>query len=374
MFFELALCTGVNGLGLGISAVAPVRLRVAVEPDPYCVKVLSARYPNVPIWDRVETFNGVAWRGKINLITSGFPCQPIAAPGKRLGTKDPRWIWESIGETIRDVRPEWVFLENVPRIISCGLISVVLGTLAKLGYDARWGVFSCGSLGASHRRERWFCLAKSNSREQGPGLEWEERISCRPMSEVAHSKQQQQQQLRFESGWSSREDGSGETFAEYPGKGVEHSNRFSEGYLRSGGPTEQPTPGNAGCPVANSQSGRRTPSRGCPEVPQPVAGDFQLAHTHGQGPQEGTPGKRSQQALVGEHPHLWAPGPNADWSEIPARLHPSQWSVRRLAHGFPRGVEQPVYSHQLRALGNSASPVAAAHAWIRLGGPTWMNF
>jgi DNA (cytosine-5)-methyltransferase 1 len=112
-----------------------------------------------PIWSDLLTFNGSAWRGRLDCITAGFPCQPHSMAGKRKGTADERWIWPAIAGIIRDVSPRLVFLENVRGLLSSGGFEAAVGSLAGIGFDIEWGVLRASDVGASHQRERVFILA-----------------------------------------------------------------------------------------------------------------------------------------------------------------------------------------------------------------------
>lgn len=161
----IALFAGAGGLELGIDIAVPGFRTVAyVERESYSAATLVARMAEqtldqAPIWDDVTTFDPAPWAGKVDIITAGFPCQPFSAAGSQRGQADSRWLWHSIERIIREVRPGWVFLENVPGLVRLGLGPVLSG-LAQLGYDAEWGLFSASEAGAPHKRERWFCLAK----------------------------------------------------------------------------------------------------------------------------------------------------------------------------------------------------------------------
>jgi len=160
----LALCAGIGGLELGLHLAEPSSAPVAfVERDDFARTVLASRWPGVPISEDVFDFNATPWKGIANVVTAGFPCQPWSLAGRRQGTADERWIWPRIAEIVREVLPYYVFLENVPGLVSNGGLEKVLGSLAALGFDAEWGVFSCAALGASHRRERVFVVAHTNS-------------------------------------------------------------------------------------------------------------------------------------------------------------------------------------------------------------------
>ena len=158
----LCLCDGYGGFELGLREHG-IRTVARVERDSYAAAVLvermeTSRLDKAPVWDDLTTFDGIAWRGRVDLITAGFPCQPFSAAGQRKGVDDDRWLWPAIGRIIRDVGPSLVFLENVPGLVQHGLPHV-LADLADLGFDAEWGLFSAADVGAPHRRQRFWLLA-----------------------------------------------------------------------------------------------------------------------------------------------------------------------------------------------------------------------
>jgi DNA (cytosine-5)-methyltransferase 1 len=128
-----------------------------------------------PIWSDLSTFDGRPWCGVVDCLTAGFPCQPWSVAGQQRGTEDERWLWPDIARVLREVRPPLVFLENVPALASGGGLGRVLGSLAELGYDAEWDVFSAAEVGAPHQRKRLFVLGLSDAdraelrHEQGRG-------------------------------------------------------------------------------------------------------------------------------------------------------------------------------------------------------------
>jgi len=111
-----------------------------------------------PVWSDLATFDGRPWHQRIYILTAGIPCQPWSCAGQKKGVYDDRWIWEDVHRIVRQVNPPVIFLENVPGFISGGL-ERVLTDLAAMGYDAEWGVFSAGEIGAPHKRERLFIIA-----------------------------------------------------------------------------------------------------------------------------------------------------------------------------------------------------------------------
>ena len=126
-----------------------------------------------PIWTDLKSFPWAEFRGRVDILTGGYPCQPFSAAGKRLGTDDPRHLWPFIADGIRILRPRLCFFENVEGHISLGLREVI-GELEQIGYQASWGIFSASEVGAVHQRKRVFILAYDQSqRIQG---HWADRL------------------------------------------------------------------------------------------------------------------------------------------------------------------------------------------------------
>jgi len=163
----LALCAGIGGLELGIAAAVPgYRAACYVEREGYAASVLATRMEAgdlspAPIYSDLRTFDGRPWRRVVDLVSAGYPCQPFSLAGIRRGSDDPRHLWPHVFRIIREVRPRFVCLENVPGHLSMGF-GDVLGDLASEGFNAEWGVFSAASVGAPHLRKRVFILAHSN--------------------------------------------------------------------------------------------------------------------------------------------------------------------------------------------------------------------
>jgi DNA (cytosine-5)-methyltransferase 1 len=132
-----------------------------VEIDPFCQKVLKKHFPKVPCHDDIKTFT--AYPGQYDVITGGFPCQDISVAGRREGITDQSrsGLFYELIRVIRLVRPKFIVLENVAAILNNGL-DIVLGELSEAGYDAEWSIISASSLGAAHRRSRWWCVAYTN--------------------------------------------------------------------------------------------------------------------------------------------------------------------------------------------------------------------
>lgn len=163
---ELALFAGAGGGILG-GMLLGWRTVCAVECDAYAASVLVARQNDgilepFPIWDDVRTFDGRAWRGRVDVVSGGFPCQDISAAGKGAGIDgEQSGLWREMARIIGEVRPRFAFVENSPVLTSRGL-DRVLGDLAGMGYDSRWGVVSAAAIGAPHIRERVWIVARNH--------------------------------------------------------------------------------------------------------------------------------------------------------------------------------------------------------------------
>lgn len=170
LFSSIDLCSGIGGI---TKALEPwVRPAVYCEIDRYCQAVLLSRMaegslPKAPIFDDIFKFDGTQYEG-IDFVVGGFPCQAVSVAGKRQGTNDEKWLWPEFARIIRQARPRWVFLENVPGLLSANSGSAmgeVLRDLAQAGFDAEWGVLSAFDVGAPHLRERWWLLAYGRQME-----------------------------------------------------------------------------------------------------------------------------------------------------------------------------------------------------------------
>jgi DNA (cytosine-5)-methyltransferase 1 len=141
-----------------------------VEIDDYCQRVIAARIkdgalPEAPIFGDIRTFNreGFAgsYTGLVDIIAGGFPCQDISVAGKGKGIDGERsGLWGEMVETVRIIKPRFVFVENSPALTFRGM-GKVLGDLAGMGFDARWGIVSAHEAGASCLRKRMWIMAST---------------------------------------------------------------------------------------------------------------------------------------------------------------------------------------------------------------------
>ena len=192
---ELSLFTGAGGGVLGTKLLNNWRSVGYVEWDKYCQKIISQRIEDgfldeAPIFGDIDHFikSGSAkkYAGYVDVVTAGFPCQPFSVAGKQKGQDDERNKWPQTLQCIRDVRPRYALLENVPGLLNSGYFGEILTSLAQAGYDARWCVLGADDVGAPHRRKRLWIKATSQDTERSGCLhrEYEEgRVQVREQRE-----------------------------------------------------------------------------------------------------------------------------------------------------------------------------------------------
>ena len=155
-----SLCSGIGGLELGVEHATGARTLWQVEREPFCCEVLRRHWPDAVRYG--DLFGVGADLPRVDVITAGFPCQPVSLAGKRKARTDARWLWPEVARIVAAVRPRFVLLENVPGLLTADnghAIAEVLGDLAALGFDAEWATFRASDVGAPHKRERLFVLA-----------------------------------------------------------------------------------------------------------------------------------------------------------------------------------------------------------------------
>ena len=366
----LSICTGIGGLDLGVRLAVPgTRVVGYVERDSYSAAVIVARMADealdeAPIWDEVGTFDGRRWRGAVDIVTAGFPCQPWSTAGSRAGIADPRWIWPDIARIIGEVEPEWVFLENVLGLVSGGGLAEVLGSSAALGFDAEWTSVWASEVGAPHRRERVFILGRRRmadarrvgprGRHNGPQPRQEDGVQPEGQTEGPNGELVDPPgDLRgaFGDGGQGSLDGAGDRYVADPGG------------LQRPVPSPGSAEGAGGEVVAGAGRGRDMGDSDRPGL-----------QGRGDGPGGADPDELDPRATS---PPYWPPGPNErdEWARIlerwpelaPATVEaPAQSAFRDLVAGISPGLGGPGTSNrtgELRALGNAVVPASAAHAF-----------
>jgi len=214
---HLSLCTGYEGIGLGLRRVLPnVREIAYVEIEAFAIanlanKIEKGWLDEAPIYTNLKTFPYRKFRGRVDILSGGFPCQGFSHAGNKKGVDDPRHLFPFIAKGITECRPRIVFLENVEGIISSkthegeSVLQYVLRTLEEMGYRAEAGVFSASEVGAPHQRKRVFILGISNSEiERCRG--WESGDDC-DREWVQESSEEKQSNVWGEAEGCSRDNG-----------------------------------------------------------------------------------------------------------------------------------------------------------------------
>lgn len=159
----LDLFSGIGGFSLGLQR-AGMQTVAFCEIDKYCQKVLRKHWPDVPIYDDVRQLKGEQI-GTVDLICGGFPCQPFSIAGKKQGAADDRHLWPEYFRLVQELRPAWVFGENVPGLINMGL-DATLADLESEGYSTRTYVIPACAINAPHRRDRVWIVAHTNQQHR----------------------------------------------------------------------------------------------------------------------------------------------------------------------------------------------------------------
>jgi DNA (cytosine-5)-methyltransferase 1 len=162
-----ALCAGYGGLELGLQlAGVDVDLTWYAEIDKHASQVMAAHNPGVPNLGDLTTIENPP---EVDIMTAGFPCQPVSFAGKRAGINDKRWLIDDVCSLARRASANWLILENVGGLLSANngqaLARVVTG-LAANGFSAEWTCVRASDVGAPHQRLRWFCIAYTPGRQQ----------------------------------------------------------------------------------------------------------------------------------------------------------------------------------------------------------------
>ena len=203
-----------------------------IEIDPFCQKVLKKHWPHVPIHDDIRTFTAKPFQYQV--ICGGFPCQDISVAGLQKGiTEETRsGLFFELMRVIRMVRPQYVVLENVAAILNRGL-DIVLRELSEAGYDAEWSVIPASSVGACHKRSRWWLVAYPNSFRCGGGSSERRSIRERPFFSGEQKRREMGSETQRCSINTSNPNDNGSPSAEKCGFNVEASDRTQEGQNQS---------------------------------------------------------------------------------------------------------------------------------------------
>ena len=172
---HLSMCSGYEGMGRGLRGIFPNLREIAyVEREGYAcanlvAKIEEGELAEAPVFTDVKEFPYGKFRGCVDILSAGFPCQPFSSSGIRKGTEDPRHLFPFIANGVDLCRPNWVALENVEGIISCkfggeqntSVLKYVLGRMEEIGYEGAFTVVSASEEGAPHQRKRVFMLFRN---------------------------------------------------------------------------------------------------------------------------------------------------------------------------------------------------------------------
>ena len=239
-----SLFAGIGGIDLGLEMTGGFITRFQVEKNEYATRVLERRWPGVKRWGDIADFLEIARqpdaRVGVDLLCGGFPCVSVSVAGSRKGESDERWLWESLREAIRLVRPRYVLVENVPGLLSAkdaglrpgGLFGGILSDFSAMGFNAEWGVLPASAFGAPHLRRRVFIVAYTVS-QNGSQLELSSRPSERceepgRTSKIGTPANSDCNRLRKQPRRRSGESGTGATQSEFTGKAGTPANSDSE--------------------------------------------------------------------------------------------------------------------------------------------------
>lgn len=176
------------------------------EINPFGRKILDYWFPNSKSYEDITKTDFTEWRGKINVLTGGFPCQPFSCAGQRKGAEDDRYLWPEMLRAIREIQPDWVVGENVAGILSMVqpgsetalgreeslfgevdrkrilhrqeyVVETVCNDLEREGYSVQPVVIPACAVGAPHRRDRVFFIAhRADAGVKGMQRKWKDNI------------------------------------------------------------------------------------------------------------------------------------------------------------------------------------------------------
>lgn len=162
-----SLFSGIGGFDLAAQWMGWQNI-FQVEKDPFCRAVLTKNFPNSNRYDDIKTFDGTKYRGTVDIVTGGFPCQPFSTAGKRKGTDDDRYLWPEMLRVIREIQPSYVVGENVRGITNWDegvVFDSVQSDLEAEGYEVLPFLLPACALNAPHRRDRVWFIAYSNAQQ-----------------------------------------------------------------------------------------------------------------------------------------------------------------------------------------------------------------
>ena len=156
-----SLFSGIGGFDLAAEWAGFTNI-FQVEIDDYCQKVLAKNFPNVKRYKDIKEFNGEEYRGTIDIISGGFPCQPFSIAGKQKGEEDDRNLWPEMFRVITEIEPTWIVGENVPNLTNFLEFENMCLDLERENYEVQPVIIPACAVDAKHRRDRVWIIAYSN--------------------------------------------------------------------------------------------------------------------------------------------------------------------------------------------------------------------
>jgi DNA (cytosine-5)-methyltransferase 1 len=380
----ISLCTGGAGLDLGIELAVPsARTVCMVEREAFGVATLVSAMEKgllhpAPIWSNARTFDGRPWRGAVDGVVGGIPCQPHSLAGKRLGAEDERDLWSTARRIIVQSGAWFVLIENVRGMLSSGGAERVWRDLHRLGFEVEGGLFTAAEVGASHERERLFILAVADrvslGRQEGAGhgakghraTEFVSADNSLGMADAIGSRLQRRTGRQVRDQQPTIERG-GEDLVDSASVGCGEG--WPEPELRSGRHSIAST----GATVDNTVSRRRTEGRndhGEHERDKPGAAselamdDASIARS---GRVSVQPRRQVEASSYLDRASLFPPRPNDfdSWRSTLEAAPELEPAFRRVADGLASRLDVGRVD-RLRMLGNGVVSLEAAYAWRTL--------
>jgi DNA (cytosine-5)-methyltransferase 1 len=167
-----SLFSGIGGFDLAAEWMGWENL-FHCEFNPFCQRILKYYWPNSKSYGDITKSTFTEFRGRIDILTGGFPCQPFSTAGKRKGTDDSRYLWPEMLRVIREVQPRYIVGENVRGLVSWdgGLVfDTVCSDLEAEGYEVLPVLLPAAAVNAPHKRDRIWFIAHANHKGGSSGL------------------------------------------------------------------------------------------------------------------------------------------------------------------------------------------------------------
>ena len=372
---HLSLCSGYEGIGMGLRRVLPNLREIAyVEREGFCCanledKIEKGLLDEAPIYTDVKTFPYEEFHGKVSILSGGFPCQPFSQAGLKKATEDPRHLFPYIAEGIKQCRPRIVFLENVEGILSCKtadgepVLKYVLRRLEEMGYRATAGIFSASEVGAPHQRKRVFILGYTEGTgfEETEGVdEWRECQSyngneIRTVSGTTSDPTLPE--LGYTEGRCNRQQSSEQQRGDTLGRPSE-TELGDTSSVRCSQSSEE---SREACTDTQGEERRLHESKGAGTLPNNDSLKEGLPYTECQRTTVQTAGEHASEQMLGGVSQKWPARPNEgqyEWEE--PRVIQVEPKLGGKSNGYSSRVDR------LRALGNGVVPATAAKAFLVL--------